>query len=632
MKNLIISCCFAVTTLTLYASPFSIFSEEELKVMLVREFQPYPFYGNKVWENIPDTIRAPYLTQAEQYLNNKWESLPASYFMDFRKTGDRNRYQEVYFNKRMQLKSLAMAELLEGEGRFILPLIDGLFSVCEETWWGLPAHYDTNLPLTDNQEVDLFAAQTAGDMAMIQSVFRQVIDSIAPILNQRISEELKRRMLVPCRNRDFKWKTETNNWNPWITSLWISTTLLAEENISLRAKDISLALKAMDHYYKHYRNDGGCDEGPGYWGSACGSFFNCNKLLYEATNAKIDIRKEPKFNRMGEFICRIYMGHDDRFVNFADASPYTALNPGLLYAYGQFIDNEMMKSFGALKAREAIRKGKPVSAGKGESFHGFLYTMLSVHDIWRQPTVNPFVRDYFFPELQMFIARTCEHSDAGLSFAIKGGHNDESHNHNDIGNFIVFADGEQLLIDVGAMTYDAYYLTSKRYSYWAVNSDYHNTPVINGVIQKNGHLFAARNVEAHQKKNTSSFSVDLSRAYPSEAAVDFWIRMATLDRNEKKLQFTETYRLKAYKEPSTILLMTSSWVELHKPGCIILRLNNKKYKLTFSPDELEASVEKVINEDDLVQSRWGDIYRIKLRILSNSLKGMVSYSLTGLEE
>lgn len=632
MKTFIISCWLLATTLTLHASFFSTFTEEELRTALVKEFQPYPPYGDKAWENIPDTLRTPYIIQAEQYLNCKWESLPASYFMDFKKTGDRNRYQLVYFNKRKQLMSLAMGELLERQGRFILPLIDGLFSVCEETWWGLPAHYKTNLPLLDNQDVDLFAAQTAGDVVLIQSVFRQVIDSIAPILNLRIADELERRMLVPCRNRNFGWKTNTSNWNPWITSLWIATTLLSEEDLALRAKDISLALKAMDHYYSHYRDDGGCDEGPGYWGSACGSFFNCNKLLYEATNEKIDIRKEPKFQRMGEFICRIYMGGNDRFVNFADASPYTALNPGLLYAYGRFIDNEMMKSFGALKAREATRNGKPISAGKGESFHGFLYTMLQANEIWEQPTAAPFVRDYYLPELQLFTARTVEHSDEGLSFAIKGGHNDENHNHNDIGNFIVFAEGEQLLIDVGAMTYDGSYFTNKRYAYWAVNSDYHNTPVINGVIQKNGVTFAARDISVQQKKHLSSFALDLSAAYPPEAAVQSWVRKVALDRKKEQLLFTESYTLTSYQAPSDIILMTASAVEHSKPGCLKLKLNNKTYMLTFNPDTLAVSVEKVKNEDQLVRSRWGEIYRIRLQILSNSLKGTVSYSLTAVKE
>lgn len=627
MKYTVLCCCLMLTVFTSQASSFSQYSEEELMTMLVKEFHPYPLYGDKVWAIIPDSIRNPYIAEAEKYMNNKWESLPATYFMDFKKTGNRDRYQSVYFSKRDRLTSLAMGELLEGKGRFILPLIDGLLSTCEETWWGLPAHYSTALPCSDNQEVDLFAAQTAGDLAMIQYVFRQVIDSISPLLNKRITQELERRMLLPCRKQDFGWKTDTSNWNPWITSLWIATALLAEDDMPLRAKDIALALQTMNYYYSHYRDDGGCDEGPGYWASSCGSFFNCNYLLFKATDGKLDIRNDPKFHRMGEFICRVYMGRNNHFVNFADASPYTKLNPGLVYEYGKFINSSLMKNFGVLKAHEAVRKNEKISAGKGASFHGFLYTLLSAEEMWQQPAAQPFTRDYLFPELQVFTTRTFENSDAGLSFAMKGGHNGENHNHNDVGNYIVFADGEQLLIDVGAMTYDARYFTGERYSFWAVNSDFHNTPVVNGFIQKEGRQYAARNTKLRGEKNAGTFMLDIAGAYPPEAAVGSWIRSVTLHRNKGAISFREAYKLQSYKAPSSIILMTTAMVETLRLGTLMLELNGKRYALTFNPEELAASVEKVKNEDKLVQSRWGDIYRIKLQILSKKLEGNVTYSL-----
>src|SRR2546430_9673482 len=34
-----------------------------------------------------------------------------------------------------------------------------------------------------------------------------------------------------------------------------------------------------------------------------------------------------------------------------------------------------------------------------------------------------------------------------------GGHNAQSHNHNDVGNFIVYGDGRPVLIDLGVETY-----------------------------------------------------------------------------------------------------------------------------------------------------------------------------------
>jgi hypothetical protein len=39
--------------------------------------------------------------------------------------------------------------------------------------------------------------------------------------------------------------------------------------------------------------------------------------------------------------------------------------------------------------------------------------------------------------------------------AIKGGNNGESHNHNDVGSFIIYTDGEPLFIDPGVGEYTA---------------------------------------------------------------------------------------------------------------------------------------------------------------------------------
>ena len=52
-------------------------------------------------------------------------------------------------------------------------------------------------------------------------------------------------------------------------------------------------------------------------------------------------------------------------------------------------------------------------------------------------------------------ARSSQGSERGFYVAAKGGHNAESHNHNDVGSFIVYADGYPALIDVGVEAYTA---------------------------------------------------------------------------------------------------------------------------------------------------------------------------------
>ena len=49
-------------------------------------------------------------------------------------------------------------------------------------------------------------------------------------------------------------------------------------------------------------------------------------------------------------------------------------------------------------------------------------------------------------------ARVTERSSDGFYVAAQGGHNAESHNHNDVGNFIVFLNGKPVIVDVGVET------------------------------------------------------------------------------------------------------------------------------------------------------------------------------------
>jgi hypothetical protein len=72
------------------------------------------------------------------------------------------------------------------------------------------------------------------------------------------------------------------------------------------------------------------------------------------------------------------------------------------------------------------------------------------------------------------------------ALAVKGGHNGESHNHLDLGSFIVACDGEQLLCDPGAGEYTADYFGPKRYELAHPSARWHSVPTVNGEHQRPG--------------------------------------------------------------------------------------------------------------------------------------------------
>ena len=90
------------------------------------------------------------------------------------------------------------------------------------------------------------------------------------------------------------------------------------------------------------------------------------------------------------------------------------------------------------------------------------------------------------PDREIMTARSFPNSSEGLYIAAKGGNNAENHNHNDVGNFIIYCDGKPVIIDVGVETYIQKTFSKDRYDIWTMQSQYHNLPTINGVQQKNG--------------------------------------------------------------------------------------------------------------------------------------------------
>ena len=63
--------------------------------------------------------------------------------------------------------------------------------------------------------------------------------------------------------------------------------------------EVEQILKSLDTFIDAYHDDGGCDEGPGYWDRASASLFDCLYLLKTATQEKVTLAAEPKIKGNG---------------------------------------------------------------------------------------------------------------------------------------------------------------------------------------------------------------------------------------------------------------------------------------------------------------------------------------------
>ena len=474
--------------LFLKAQSYNFLTEElsgiDLKEVLVfqSEWNPFPKYEDRnAWESKKDRF-IHIVSLAEHQLEYKWPTLPVSSYLAYAEKGDRQAYESTCFEKRNVLHTLLLAELCEGQGRFLKQIINGAWSICEESFWGVPAHLDSHLanneaysvlPDVTFPVVDLVAAETASSLALVDYFLGNKLDSISPQITKRIRHEINFRVLEPIQNVDFWWmgfpggRERPNNWNPWICSNVLNAELLIEEDQVKRERMVKRIVSTLDNYLNHYPEDGGCDEGAEYWLAASACLFDNLEMLKEATLGKFDLFNVPKIMNMAKFIYQAQIS-DGYYINFADCPPKLGISSiaSEIYRFGKAVNDPKMMQFATY-----YKKDSELSVHNWHFFRTFCDLF---SDEGRAETEKklPLSRDVWFPGIQVMAARDKEGTDKGFFVAAKGGNNGESHNHNDIGNYIVYYDGFPLIIDAGHGTYTAKTFSDKRYEIWSNRSDY----------------------------------------------------------------------------------------------------------------------------------------------------------------
>jgi len=603
-------------------------------VLPAGEWHPFPKASERAgWEGLTEKMRAVHIRQAEKHLNAEWETPKASVFMEYVRNGNRSNYQAVSFGRRTKLAELVLGECMEGKGRFLDDIMNGVWTICEETYWGVPAHVGaqkrgSGLPDVKEPTVDLFAAETAMLLAWTDYLVGDELDSISPLIRERIHYEVDRRVLSVNLDRDDFWwmgfsGRVVNNWNPWICSNWLTAVLILEKDGERRARSIHKILRCLDNFLDPYPRDGGCDEGPGYWDRAGGSLYDCLELLHSASRGQIDVFDRPLIKEIGRYITRVYINYP-YFINFADAAARIHASASLIFRYGKSIGDEDMVGFGAFLA-EKQGLGEDYIRGSFGVLGRVLPSLFHLEELLEEKPLEPLVKDIWFPELQVMAARSYAGSDRGLYVAAKGGHNAESHNHNDVGNFIVYADGYPVVIDVGVETYTAKTFSGRRYEIWTMQSAFHNLPTINGVMQKEGREFKADRVAYEAAEKSATFSLDISSAYPEEAQVLSWLRSITLNRG-KNVIVRDKYKLG--KSGKNLQMTLMSW---RKPETLpggSIRLENppgiqdrEPVFIRYDEKKFEAAVEIIPLKDARLRSSWGErIFRIVLTAKQNPLE------------
>lgn len=607
--------------------------------LLPESFSPFPKAEQRErWSEITEQSAAKWTHFAQAYVDYHWPALRADRYAAYQREGDLLTYLNLFFERRSALGSLVVAELIEGKGRYLDDILNGIYCICEETTWVVPHHNryikhypPESIPDAADHEVELASAETGALLALIHYLLAEPLDRTSKRIRERIKKEVRTRLIEPYLARDDYWwmgfsdAKHINNWNPWCNGNMLICFLFMENDEAMRTAGIHKVMRSLDEYIRRYPEDGCCDEGPMYWESSGGGLFRCLDMLQMASDGEIDKFSDPHVKEIGRYIYRVHI-HDDYFVDFADGDARVSVGASA-FGYGLRIGDEHL-----------IRLGASTRGMEPEVYNWFsLYKVLS--DLFEErlkqehATGAPYIRESWMAEKQVMTAREHAGSEKGLFLAAKGGDNDESHNHNDVGNFIVYADGYPVLIDLGTEYYRAQTFSPQRYELWYLQSQYHNLPTVNGVLQHQGERFRTGNTECTLDEAGVTLSMELASAYPIEAGIDSWQRKCSLTRgNKAEVRITDEFTLHEPAEDLFFSLITPCKPQIDdiEPGTIWLDYTQgRRVKIHFSAAYLACRAEHIVLQDARLQSNWGQaVYRIILTETSPVQRGTRELSVT----
>jgi hypothetical protein len=588
------------------------------------DFEPFPRAGDREgWARILPATRQAWTDMAARYAEYAWPALPVRLHIHFQRTGENLPYLHAFWERRSVLGVLALAECLEGRGRYLTQIASGVYAICEETTWMTPfdlASLGQVMPAKDDTVVNLATSETGALLAWVRSLLKKQLDAISPRICARINDEIRTRLVQPYHDHDDYWwmgfveTPRVNNWNPWCNRNMLMCLLLLDLDEELRASCIRKAMRSLDAYLARYPPDGCCDEGPMYWGAAGGGLHTCLELLSRASSGAIDIFDEPIVRDIGRYLAAVHI-HDEWFVDFADGD--ARVKPGAAaFAYGRSIRDDDLVKLGASGS-----PARPVVLNWFGAFE-YLADMFGEEEREAARSAPPYPRDAWMWHTQVMTAREEGGTHRGLFLAAKAGNNGESHNHNDVGSFIVYADGNPVLVDLGTEEYTAKTFGPQRFELWYLQSQYHNCPTIRGVMQHDGPAYAARDVTHRADDLHAEMTADIRGAYPVEAGLAYWRRTCRLNRGASpSVEVIDEYRFAASPAGVAWNLVTPCTVRVVRPGTIELGHTGGGTVVLHYDPALEARVEPTPVLESRLRKNWGDVmFRVVLAEASGPMQ------------
>lgn len=473
-----------------------------------------------------------------------------SYQKQIYTTGNRELWQEIYFERRKRLCYLQLLAI--ADDKYIDDLENVLAVILEEYTWVLPAHNVLKDHTFDYTIIDLFAAETGFYLSETLYVFN---DKLSNDIKYRIKTELKNRIIDNYENREQLWFNIQNNWAAVCGAGVGITYMYAFPERFEKVKD--RLFKTFEGYLKCTREDGVTPEGVGYWIYGFG-FFTCFFDLYnQFYNEYPDILNQNKVINTVKYINDAWMG-GDHYLPFSDGGYMkTCLHASVTYAAKRLFGDKFILTKNVIDQKFVMQ---PETVGKSR----WLRVLYGVDKFGLGDEREVVEETIYYADSEIFIKKS-----PNYTFTAKSGHNLEMHNHNDVGSFQIVVGDKSVVVDAGPAEYTWQYFNDINYRYsekaFGAGSMGHSVPIVNGKYQLEGVKYRGNVLE----QTENNFKIDIAKAYDDE------INKLIVDYQMKDKGIVVSYDCDGIKESITLRFLSFIKPEIDPDGTVNLGIKLK---------------------------------------------------------
>ena len=523
-----------------------------------------PIADRDAWDRLAEhKSYAGIVAKATELLKEPLPEQPDDLYLDFSRTGNRTRWQRVSGRRRGRISSLVLAECVENRGRFISAIEEIVRALCAERTWVMPAH-DRGLGNFHGKQIDidLGSATLAWQLTTAHYLLGDRLDDET---RQLIRDNVRRRILDPYRDMATGkrkvnwWMKTTNNWNAVCLAGVTGSALALLDSREERAFFVAAAEEYSKSFLRGFTSDGYCSEGLGYWNYGFGYYVMLAEEIHQATRGQVDLMARDEVKAPATFGARIEI-MNGVYPAFADCSvsskPSSLTMHYVSRRYGlglkRWEETDMISTGGGL--HQAMMYSFPNSASQASPA--------------AEPSLDLGLRSWF-DKAGIMLCRPPAGSECRLAVALKGGHNAEHHNHNDVGSYVVVAGTQAVLVDPGSEVYTARTFSKQRYVSKVLSSYGHPVPIVAGQLQRTGRKAQARVVSAELTEAEDRLVLDISSAYATPGLKKLLRCFIYSREGAGSLTITDEIELDEPRSFGTALIIFGEWKQLDASSLMV---------------------------------------------------------------